>query len=303
MSARLSSYVIFTELDDSDKKYMLVHGCTGAIDIASEGIVSYLRSEEILTPESAPFSQKTWDTLMARGYITTKTAEEEYAFARRMAEVLHRRSKLFNSFILIPSYDCNFRCPYCIEGQMSGDGKNWSKRAFTREMVDRAYEAMSEIGDIVLGPDAYLGGGVFGSNYNLTRIPKIVWPASNYPTRALNFMFQGNNRLRSVETEIPEGCAFFPSNYVSTNDYNYSVRTYIKLNPGRPTVSFSMGTTVSRNDANINVVSTAKNMADILMNLPQVSEQTVTLYGRSVETLYPEAIAFAESQGWTVVFD
>ncbi len=44
-------------------------------------------------------------------------------------------------------------------------------------------------------------------------------------------------------------------------------------------------------------------MADILMNLPQVSEQTVTLYGRSVETLYPEAIAFAESQGWTVVFD
>lgn len=162
---------------------------------------------------------------------------------------------------------------------------------------------LEEIGDIVLGPDAYLGNGVFVSNYNLTRIPKIVWPASNYPTSARNGMFQGDNRLRSVDVEIPEGCAFFPSNYVSTNDYNYSVRTYIKLNPGRPTVSFSMGTTVSRNDANINVVSTAKNMADILMNLPQVSEQTVTIYGRSVETLYPEAVTFAESQGWTVVFD
>lgn len=92
MPARLSSYVIFTELDDSDNKYMLVHGCTGAIDIASESIVSYLQSEDILTPETAPFSQKTWDTLVARGYITAKTAEEEYAFAGRMAQSFYRQA-------------------------------------------------------------------------------------------------------------------------------------------------------------------------------------------------------------------
>lgn len=145
ISAHLSSYVIFTELDDSDKKYMLIHGYTGAIDIAPESLVVYLRSGGPLSAEEAPFSQKTWDVLVARGYITTKTEEEEYAFAKRMAEAFHKRSKLFSSFIFIPSYDCNFRCPYCVEGKMSGDGKNWSKRAFTREMVDRAYEAMAEI--------------------------------------------------------------------------------------------------------------------------------------------------------------
>lgn len=141
----MSPYTIFTALDNSDGKYMLVHGYTGAIDVAPESIVTYLRSEKILTPEEAPFSENTWNALVARGYITSKTIEEEYEYTHHMAEVFHKRSKLFSSFIFIPSYDCNFRCPYCIEGQMSGDGKNWSKRTFTREMVDRAYEAMLEI--------------------------------------------------------------------------------------------------------------------------------------------------------------
>lgn len=143
---RLSSYTIFTELEDSDDKYMLVHGYTGAIDVAPEGIVSYLRTNKFLKAEEAPFSEKTWETLVARGYITAKTADEEYDFTKRMAEAFHKRNKLFNSFVFIPSYDCNFRCPYCVEGKMSGDGKNWSKRTFTREMVDRAYDVMLEIG-------------------------------------------------------------------------------------------------------------------------------------------------------------
>lgn len=143
---RLSSYTIITELEESDGKYMLVHGYTGAIDVTPEGIVSYLRTNKFLTAEEAPFSEKTWEALVARGYITAKTAEEEYDFTRRMAEAFHKRNKLFNSFVFIPSYDCNFRCPYCVEGKLSHDGANWSKRTFTREMVDRAYEAMLEIG-------------------------------------------------------------------------------------------------------------------------------------------------------------
>ena len=142
---RLSHYTICTQLDHSDGKYMLVHGYTGAIDIASESIATYLTSHDTLSPDSAPFTENTWNTLVNRGYITTKTPDEEFAFVKRMADVFHKRSKLFSSFIFIPSYDCNFRCPYCIESVMSGGGNNWSKRTFIREMVDRAYDAMLEI--------------------------------------------------------------------------------------------------------------------------------------------------------------
>lgn len=143
---RLSSYTIPVKLDGAPDQVMLVHGYTGAIDIAHKNIAAFLQARGPLYPDAAPFSEQTWNVLVSRGYITTKTAEEERAFVARMADAFHRRNKLFNGFTFIPSYDCNFRCPYCVEARMSGNGSQWSKQAFTREMVDRAYTAMDEIG-------------------------------------------------------------------------------------------------------------------------------------------------------------
>lgn len=143
---RLSSYTIPVRLDDAPDKVMLVHGYTGAIDIAHKNIASFLQAPGPLDPEAAPFSEQTWNTLVSRGYITSRPVEEERAFVARMADAYQRRNKLFSTFTLIPSYDCNFRCPYCIESQMSCGGQKWSKQTFTRKMVDRAYAAMDEIG-------------------------------------------------------------------------------------------------------------------------------------------------------------
>lgn len=51
---------------------MLVHGYTGAIDVAPEGIVTYLHSKKILTPEEAPFSENTWNALFAAAILRTR---------------------------------------------------------------------------------------------------------------------------------------------------------------------------------------------------------------------------------------
>lgn len=68
----MSPYTIFTALDNSDGRYMLVHGYTGAIDVAPEGIVTYLHSKKILTPEEAPFSENTWNALVAAAILRTR---------------------------------------------------------------------------------------------------------------------------------------------------------------------------------------------------------------------------------------
>lgn len=137
---RTSSYLIPVKLESEPDKYMLIHGYTGAIDIATESLLKKIQSIALgtdLLPEMI-------DVLLKRGYITTKTQEEEYAYVARMAKALHRKENVLNtSFTLVVTYNCNFRCPYCYEGRDDKDGVR--RITFTPAMVDCAYRAMDSI--------------------------------------------------------------------------------------------------------------------------------------------------------------
>ena len=137
---RTSSYLIPVKLESEAGKYMLIHGYTGAIDIVTEGLL-----EKIQTVASgADLSEDTLQTLMKRGYITTKSQEEEYAYVARMATALHKKSDILNtSFTLVVTYNCNFRCPYCYESRENKDGIH--RIVLNQSMVDKAFHAMEFI--------------------------------------------------------------------------------------------------------------------------------------------------------------
>lgn len=146
-SYRPSSYNIIVPLERDSSKYMLVHGYTGAIDIASSNVVGLLKSKGSITKDIAIVSAETFDMLVARGYLTEKTREEEYAYCKRWANFMHVWKKKFSrrTFMLMVTYDCNFRCPYCYESTVSEGGRKWAKETFSKEMVDRVFDAMLEI--------------------------------------------------------------------------------------------------------------------------------------------------------------
>lgn len=80
---RLSSYTIQVELNDRKNQVLLIHGYTGAVDIVSKELASTLNHCNQL-PESCIAK------LTERGYLTFQDAEDEYAYVRRIANVLSR---------------------------------------------------------------------------------------------------------------------------------------------------------------------------------------------------------------------
>jgi uncharacterized protein len=133
---RFSSYSISVKLDNEEDKYMLIHGYMGAIDIVSEKVINYLDNANNLENASAKISESTFNTLQNRGYLTTKSENDEVLFVKKMADLMHRKAKLTQChFTFLVSYDCNFRCPYCYEAEISSYGSKWSKQKFTTQLV------------------------------------------------------------------------------------------------------------------------------------------------------------------------
>ena len=65
--------MIPVRLEKEAGKYMLIHGYTGAVDIVSEELLTKIKS----VSSGNNFSESTLQTLLKRGYVTTKTQAED----------------------------------------------------------------------------------------------------------------------------------------------------------------------------------------------------------------------------------
>src|SRR5262245_43958397 len=84
--------------------------------------------------------------LKSRGYLTSMSSPEERAYVARLAGFLHKK-KVGDSaptFMIVPVYECNLRCPYCFETDTRVElGKlKILQNVMTEGMVDAAYKSM-----------------------------------------------------------------------------------------------------------------------------------------------------------------
>ena len=142
---RLSSYEIFLPLIGKDDKIiegkaLLVNGLYGALDVVDEATASKLREGNLA---ELPFAMR--ERLALRGHITRKDEAGELADAQLLGRVWN---KLVGHAgvgpVILPTYNCNFRCPYCFERHRLTRGEEWLGHEMKPEMVDAVFAALEK---------------------------------------------------------------------------------------------------------------------------------------------------------------
>jgi uncharacterized protein len=118
---RVSDYFVQVPLEQ--EFHLLFHTYTGAVDVVSQETVSFLND---FSNSVDGGDAKAVALLKQRGYLTDRTPQEEEEFVARLGALLHERAKSQrpHSFMIIPTYNCNLRCPYCYEKSLQKHGRS-----------------------------------------------------------------------------------------------------------------------------------------------------------------------------------
>ena len=142
---RVSSYIISAPLSD-ERFYILMHGLNGSLDKVSAATGSYLlehRGAEVARPPWSPLDP-TAKHLEARGYLTDLSAEQERELMVSVATAIHQSDLASSqpSFVFVPAYTCNLRCPYCFQSHDMHAGRGTYATMMDAGRVDDAFRVI-----------------------------------------------------------------------------------------------------------------------------------------------------------------
>jgi len=174
-SLRVSSYAIGAPLD-GQPSWILLHGFTGAMDKVDLRIGDFLvkRRGRRVTDDAlaqAGITSEERERLVAQGYLTTLLENEERRVVLSLAAAMRQRDLSLHraSFVIVPTYVCNLRCPYCFQGHDMHAGKGVFGRVMTTSDVAAIFSVIDDLrrpgavarllgvaeeGDHLVGPDA-----------------------------------------------------------------------------------------------------------------------------------------------------
>ncbi|MBR5016125.1 MAG: radical SAM protein [Spirochaetia bacterium] len=145
---RVSTYEIFLPLingkeEEIKDRTLLINGLYGAMDILKKEDADKVKAGDF---QSLPLSLR--ERLLLRGHLTCKDKEAELADQKLLGRIY--RTVISRSGIgpvIMPTYDCNFRCPYCFEQHRLCKGQEWLNQNMTPEMIDTIFKALKDYKD------------------------------------------------------------------------------------------------------------------------------------------------------------
>lgn len=120
---RISSYSVVSDPISADKS-VLMNALSGALDLVPRRVAEiFERSNPRLgepseAPELGQLSDPLVDLLTTRGHLTTLSHAEERGLALSISTILHEEQARSPQFMVVPYFDCNYRCTYCFEREL-----------------------------------------------------------------------------------------------------------------------------------------------------------------------------------------
>jgi len=164
---RVSDYNIYIEMNDNE--YLLIQGLVGSFDIVKKRYVEILKNS---TKDSSYLNDLPNDIkkeLINRGYITSLTKDKEFLFIQKLCKALNDKQKDNINITIMPTYNCNFRCEYCFEGDLQKEAEILSKTMSTDTInavfsqIDKFIKEGKKINNICL----FGGEPLLKANYDI----------------------------------------------------------------------------------------------------------------------------------------
>jgi len=145
---KMIKHIIYVDVD-TETKLMInsLHGTMDEINIPVYETLSAWRALDKIIPASDAETEL-YENLQKRGFLVENDAEEtakkeEILDALRNHHAYDREKRRRMTFIM--TYDCNFRCPYCFEGDV-----NVRKAVMTPQLIDAALDLSGDSLESVL---------------------------------------------------------------------------------------------------------------------------------------------------------
>ena len=144
----LSKYETLLPLINSDGlesgEYALVNGLYGAVDMISPDEAAIISRAMNDPSQLEALNPSRIELLTERGHITLNETleDEDLRIISRINTMIQTRNGV--SIVLLPTYNCNFRCTYCYERHRLERGNEWLQRSMNRELVDAIFSQLRD---------------------------------------------------------------------------------------------------------------------------------------------------------------
>ena len=145
---KLSKYIICLPISNGSAHWLIINGCSGGFAVVSHKIAQAIIAGQRDFSAILTLSVQELDMLREIGCLIPLDADEEKTVSG-LCKKIHSHSSRQLDVTFIPSYVCNFHCPYCFERSISADRPQWLREQMSPALVD----------DIFLGLEKLTGEG------------------------------------------------------------------------------------------------------------------------------------------------